>query len=366
MSKRYLKIAVSVMMVFMLSVGSVFATDDSQASDQTADQTQVTTETGSAGGDSTAGSDQTGYGSGSDSGSFPATYAEEQQAEPVSHIIKKGKYYYYKNDNGKIRKKAGFVTDLGKRYYIKKGGKIVTGKTFKVKKKKYRARKNGVICTGIYKWGKKYYYSNSSGVWIKKEKLVTWKGSKYHLNKKGVVTRSTSFVYKNIPYKANSKGKLTAIPIPDDGGNAVIAIAKKEVGTATGKKYWKWYFNTKFRNADLTPWCGTFVAWCYNAAGEYSKISGVKKYGNLGYVPSYSAFANKYGKWVKRADAMPGDLIITGSSAHIGLVEGVVGDYILTIEGNTGITAFIRGGKGAVTRRIRPLNAKVIKGIVRP
>ncbi len=288
------------------------------------------------------------------------------EAQPVSHIIKKGKNYYYKKSNGKIRKKKGFVTDLGNLYYVKKGGKIVRNKTFKIKKKTYRAYKNGVIATGVYQWKGKYYYANSSGKLIKKEKVVYWNGNAYFINKKGIVQMNTAVSYKNVPYRAGADGVLTPLAIPDGGGNPVVAIAKNQVGIMTGKTYWRWYFGTKFRDTDRTPWCGAFVAWCYNAAGQYDKVTSVHRFGSLGYVPSYSRYANNYGKWVARTAAMPGDIIVFGKNRHVGLVEGISGDCIITIEGNAGPTAAIGCGKpGAVVRKAYLISSSDIKGIIR-
>jgi hypothetical protein len=107
----------------------------------------------------------------------------------------------------------------------------------------------------------------------------------------------------------------------------------------TGKKYWVWYYKTKFRNTDITPWCGAFVAWCYYEAGVYDKILIAEKYGPLGYVPTYSRFANKHDKWISRSEAQGGDIIVFGLNMHVGLVEGAYDDYIITIEGNAGPTA---------------------------
>lgn len=302
------------------------------------------------------------------SGSQNPTTKPATPAPVTSQIIKKGKYYYYKNpSDGKIRKKKGFARDNGKLYYIKKGGKIQTGKTFSVKKKKYRAAKNGVIKVGVYKWNKKYYYSDpKTGQWIKKEKVVSWNGSKYYINRSGVVVRSDACSYKNVPYIADSAGRLKQLAIPASDGNPVVEIAKNQVGIMTGKTYWIWYFKTKFRNTDATPWCGAFVAWCYNKAGLYSKVSGIRNYGNLGYVPSYSRYANKKNKWVSPKKAKPGDIIVFGRNRHVGIVEGISDGYIITIEGNSGPTAVIGCGKaGAVTRKAYKFKNKDIKGVMR-
>jgi len=290
--------------------------------------------------------------------------ASADTAAEKSHIIKKGRYYYYQYDSGKIRTKKGFVTDCGKIYYVRKGGKIRTNKSFKVKKKYYRANKKGVILTGVYTWNGKLNYSSSKGKWKKKAGFVKWKGNRYYVQKGGTIITDDAFVVDNLPYSADAFGRVTDIPLPSGKINPVLAVAQKQVGVMTGKTYWKWYFHTKFVDTDRTPWCGTFVAWCFNKAGKYDKVTKIK---NLGYVPNYTKYANKYGKWIKPATAKGGDIIIFGrNNAHVGLVEAVYKDYIITIEGNAGPTAAFGCGKaGACVRKIYRLNNDWIKGVIR-
>lgn len=343
--------------MFVLSFTTVMAETDPPADgDNGQTQTEVTVETGEGTEQVTETQQET-----------PA--AETPAPAPVAKakIIKKGKYYYYKYASGKIRRKAGFVTVDGNRYYVRKGGKIRTSKTFKVKKKYYRANKYGIIKTGVYKWKGHYYYSSASGVLRKSAGFITWNGNRYYVKKGGKIVVNAGFAVKNIPYAADALGRTTVLPIPDGDESPVIDIAKAQVGIMTGKTYWVWYYKTRFRDTDRTPWCGAFVAWCYNAAGLYDKISVAKKFGPLGYVPSYSRYANKYGKWINKSEAKGGDIIIFGSNMHVGLVEGVIGDYIITIEGNAGPTAAIGSKKpGAVVRNAYKLNYKKIKGIIRP
>ena len=390
-SNRLKRTLTTLLLVFVLSFGTVFAGTDGQTDNAASEgiQTETSIETGGEGtggpeGSSEAGaaaetgvtgeSGETGETGGDtqDPAVQPETPAAEEPAvkpapAPTGKIIKKGKYYYYKYPNGKIRKKAGFVTVGGKKYYIRKGGKIRTSKTFKVKKKYYRANKYGVIKTGVYKWKGKYYYSNAKGQLKKSAGFVTWKGNRYYVQKGGKILTGDAFGMNNIPYDADSRGRLKRLEIPDGDGSKVIDIAKTQVGIMTGKKYWVWYYKTKFRNTDITPWCGAFVAWCYNEAGAFNKISKAEKYGPLGYVPTYSRYANKYDKWVNRNDAEGGDIIIFGMNMHVGLVEGSYGNYIITIEGNAGPTAAWGCGKpGAVVRKVYRKNSPKIKGVIRP
>ena len=362
-SERAKRTLTALLLVFVLSFTTVFAETEGQAEVSPSDavQTEVSGET--AGGEGTANQ------SGDTSGEVTATEepAPAPAPAPVSRIIKKGKYYYYKNANGKIRKKAGFVTDLGKKYYVRKGGKIRTSKSFKIKKKYYRANKYGVILTGVYKWNKKYNYSDANGVWKKSAGFVTWNENRYYVQKGGKIITNEAFAVSNIPYDSDSQGRVTRLEIPDGDGSPVIEVAKSQVGIMTGKTYWVWYYKTKFKDTDRTPWCGAFVAWCYNRAGLYDKISVAKKWGPLGWVPTYSWYGNKYKKWVNKNDAKGGDIIVFGRNMHVGLVEGSYGNYIVTIEGNAGPTAAVGSKKpGAVVRKVYRKNSSKIKGVIRP
>ena len=354
-SMKIKRISIALLLMFALSFGSVFAADEIPANDAGIG-TQAETPASDAG-----------DGAQIETPVLVLADNSEKATAKTTGVVKKGKYYYYYYPKtGKKRTKKGFVTYKNKLYYISgRKGRIVTNKTFKVKKKYYHARKNGKIATGVYKWNKKLNYSEpETGEWIKKECIVTWKGDKYYVRKGGTIAVKDVFTYKNKPYQAGDDGKLLIIPIPDNG-NAVLKVAKEQVGIMTGKKYWKWYFHTKFRDTDRTPWCGAFVAWCFNEAGEYDRVAPVKKHGNLGYVPSYTSYANKHGKWVKKSKARGGDIVIYYGSVHVGLVEGIWNGYLITIEGNAGPTSYIRGAPGAVVRRIHPIDSWKQKGVIR-
>ena len=339
--RRVKRTLTALLLTLVLSFSAVFAEDGTQSEAAATDSTQNTAVT------------------------EELTAAVQPAPKPTGKIIKKGKYYYYRNPNGTIRKKKGFVTVGGNIYYVRKGGKIRTNATFKVSKKYYRANKYGVIMTGVYKWKGYYNYSDSKGVWKKTAGFVTWNGSRYYVKKGGRIITNDGFTVNNLAYIANKSGQAVRVVLPEDS-NAVIEVAKKQVGIMTGKTYWVWYYKTKFRDTDRTPWCGAFVAWVYNEAGLYNLISVAKTYGPLGYVPSYSRYADKYSKWINKKTARAGDIIVFGRNVHVGLVEGVYGDYIVTIEGNAGPTAAIGSGKpGAVVRKIYKLNSSKIKGVIR-
>ena len=265
---------------------------------------------------------------------------------------------YYAGKKGEIVTKEGFLVVDGGTYYIQKGGAIFWGHTFTKNGKTYKAYSSGKLGTGLFKYGSSYYYADGTGAVKTTAGLITVSGKKYYVKKGGKIAVSTTITTGGTTYKADSKGVLTAQK--STTGTGLMKIAQKEVGTKTGKKYWEAYFGTKFRNGDSTPWCGTFVTWCFKKAGLYSLIKDIEDYGNLGYVPSYSAYANKKKIWVSANKAKAGDIIIFGSSSHVGLVKSVSGNVITTIEGNTGSTR-----NGEVKQKTYSLKNSWIKGVMR-
>lgn len=119
----------------------------------------------------------------------------------------------------------------------------------------------------------------------------------------------------------------------------VISVAEAEVGykgTCSYSKYGEWY-------GYQGGWCTTFVLWCFNKAGEslgvtmYGKI--VPNGGNCNSMISW--FKNKDRYHTRSSGYTPkvGDLVFfdwsgNGSSQHVGIVSGVSGSTVYTIEGN--------------------------------
>lgn len=315
------------------------------------------------------------FAEGGEAGSQPSQTqtAQTQTAQPAAGVVKvNGKYYYKDPKTYTYRRNAGFVKWNGRFYYVQKGGVIQAGRIFKVGKNYYRAYSDGKIAVGVYKWGKKLYYSdpkNCRCVIIKSHRLqkgVKWHGNWYFLQTDSSVATNRPVVINDQPYYADSAGICTRIPV-NKTNNTVLKVARGQIGKRTKndvRGFWTWFFGSRFVDTDITPWCGTFVGWCYRKAGQYHKISPA---GNIGYVPCYSRFANRRNKWISKAKARDGDIIVFGRNRHVGIVERVYKGYIFTIEGNSGPDAEIGTRKpGAVTRRVYKLNDPDIKGVMRP
>lgn len=120
--------------------------------------------------------------------------------------------------------------------------------------------------------------------------------------------------------------------VPVIGNEAIVKVAKSQLGNIGGEPYWSWH-----GFADRVEWCASFASWCADQCG----------YLESGKAPSF-ALVNVGHDWFKNHDQAldggetpsPGDLIffswkLDGSRDHVGIVTAVVDDKVFTIEGNS-------------------------------
>ena len=115
------------------------------------------------------------------------------------------------------------------------------------------------------------------------------------------------------------------------GNQAVVDIAKSQVGNVGGQPYWSWYGFTS-----RVEWCACFVSWCYGQMGlSEPRFSACQSQG----IPWFQS----HGQWGGRdyANIAPGDVIffdwdLDGRADHVGIVVGTDGSRVYTVEGNSG------------------------------
>ena len=115
------------------------------------------------------------------------------------------------------------------------------------------------------------------------------------------------------------------------GNQAVVDLAKGQVGNVGGQPSWSWYGFTS-----RVEWCACFVSWCYGQMGlSEPRFAACQSQG----VPWFQS----HGQWGARgyADIAPGDAIffdwdLDGSADHVGIVVGTDGSRVYTVEGNSG------------------------------
>jgi len=136
-----------------------------------------------------------------------------------------------------------------------------------------------------------------------------------------------------------------------DQRDKIMQVAASQVGykeySGDNNKYGVWY------GMNNNPWCAMFVSWCANQAGVPTSI--IPK---LAYVPFMVDFYKQRGLYRARGSYTPkkGDIVFFGDSDHVGLVESVSGNNVITIEGNTSSGGNVSNGEG-VYRRTRPLGS---------
>lgn len=131
----------------------------------------------------------------------------------------------------------------------------------------------------------------------------------------------------------------------------IMKIAASQVGykeySGDNNKYGLWY------GMNNNPWCAMFVSWCAAQAEIPTTI--IPK---MAYVPYIVKWFQTRGRYKARGSYTPrkGDIVFFGDCDHVGLVEGVSGNNVITIEGNTSSGGNVSNGEG-VYRRTRPLGS---------
>ncbi|MCI8550453.1 MAG: DUF2272 domain-containing protein [Lachnospiraceae bacterium] len=150
----------------------------------------------------------------------------------------------------------------------------------------------------------------------------------------------------------------------------MIAIAKTQVGYYkpgdTPTKYGTWY--NRYVNAagdyyPSAPWCAMFVSWCANQAGISSTV--FRMNASTVNMAIWYQNSNNPGTWHDRGTYTPqaGDLIFfkfdwnNNYVNHVGIVTGVSGGTVYTVEGNT---------SDSVAERKYALDNTYIKGYATP
>nr|MDE6021253.1 RICIN domain-containing protein [Ruminococcus sp.] len=144
-----------------------------------------------------------------------------------------------------------------------------------------------------------------------------------------------TFAFWSYVPQMKAEAYSSAYPIPSLTGNqrediVNVALSQKGYKKNGGTVYGAWYDSIKGTKFVNSAWCAMFVSWCANQAGIGQDILTYRS-----YVPDMISDFKSRGQWHDRNyTPSRGDIIIVNSSGHVGIVTGVSGNTVYTIEGN--------------------------------
>lgn len=133
----------------------------------------------------------------------------------------------------------------------------------------------------------------------------------------------------------NASAYSSAYSLPSLTGNqrediVNVALSQKGYKKSGGTVYGAWYDSVKGTHFVNEAWCAMFVSWCANQAEISQDVLTYRS-----YVPNMVSDFKGRGQWHDRNyTPSRGDIIIVNSSGHVGIVTGVSGNTVYTIEGN--------------------------------
>ena len=147
-----------------------------------------------------------------------------------------------------------------------------------------------------------------------------------------------------------------------NNAESVLSIAKSQMGTSGGKKYWNYVMGGGYVSGSSTPYCACGVSWVFHEAG--AKCAGLP---SASCTYGIYAGAKKAGKVVPVSQAKPGDVILFdfdsyhGDAEHCGIIRDVGADTFVCYEFNTSTSGSTTGGHQMVKVRRKKYTFAIIR-----
>jgi hypothetical protein len=131
------------------------------------------------------------------------------------------------------------------------------------------------------------------------------------------------------------KSDSTYISTIVDGRSKIIELARSQVGNVGGEKFWSWW-GYSYR----VEWCAIFVSWCADQLG-YLDAGVIPKFQGVGTGVRWFKDNNQFQDGHSTYIPQEGDIIFfdynkNSTIDHVGFVIYSDGEYVYTVEGNTG------------------------------
>lgn len=174
-------------------------------------------------------------------------------------------------------------------------------------------------------------------------KVYAWDCGYYPVTKREGPDKSNNIYFWGFHGKKGVKviriiDKVESVGTPSGKGEQIANFAQQFIG-----KNGSYICGTEIKNVGWSyagEWCAVFASYCYKRMGVNIPGDSVPET----YVSGMYNYAVANGKWKARGSYTPkaGDLIIydwdggDNNTNHVGIVTGSDGQYVYTVEGNTG------------------------------
>jgi len=197
------------------------------------------------------------------------------KADPGWVAVEKG--YQWRQEDGTLLQKSGWVTINGRKYYFHKNGIRYSGWQIYKNKKRYYLSNGDAARNRWIKYKGNYYYIRKNGTSAPKSKwltvkgkryfigrkgyrltgLQTIKGKKYYFNSKGVLIRNkTSYKIKGKEYEINSEGVAIQVSAlkAECMRKARKFVEKHTAPNMSNSQKFRTCFNYLMGYTDFKPW----------------------------------------------------------------------------------------------------------------
>ena len=210
-----------------------------------------------------------------------------------------GKLYNVDETSGKVIRKAQWVEKSGKRYYTNSDGVLYRNQVITFGSTWYCMGKDGSVQKGIVEVnGKLYYTDETTGQVIKKAQWIEQNGKRYFVTAEGKLYQNQIITFGNTWYYMGADGSVQKGIVSNKGtyyfADSESGIIRKQAGWIeyNGKKYYSQKTGVLYKNQFIS-----FNETYYYCGSDAAIVTGKQVVGGVIYNFDSSGIMKKEGGW---------------------------------------------------------------------